>query len=248
MRFQFAENLGLRDYIADGDETTAELTGAPNELMAALEQAYDFFVVSLWAGDLDLDPVPGFLSWNAFSILLNAFRTALSGHAVAVFPPARTALEHACYAFRIAKDPALAQLWLNRHDSPDARKASRRAFSSAVVDTAEALRQINPGIGDLVQDAYDAAIDFGAHPNPMGVLQYLTFKSVDDSEFEHVNVGVLYGATSWRTKQAVVACLDFAMVIGIVLLHAQPRIDEDAARALNDLVATKERLVADTGE
>jgi hypothetical protein len=241
MRFEHPRTL--HDYISDGDETTHQLVDQRGELIVALEEAYDFFAKRLWAGDPDLSPVAALLSMNAFMYFLSGVRLALTGHEVAIFPQLRTSLEAACYAYRMSKDKSLETVWLSRHDSPDAFKASRRAFQSAVADTAAAMKAIEPSYGALIKDAYDAAIDFGGHPNPFGLLQHLSFGDATEGGYQPVQIGALYGPESHYVKRALVACLDYAMALGIVLIHCLEKPSPEAVAALNGLNETKERIV-----
>ena len=61
-----------------------------------------------------------------------AFRTAaglaMSGQAVEAFVQCRAMLENAAYATHIHRNPALARIWLDRHQSDVDTKASRKEF------------------------------------------------------------------------------------------------------------------------
>ena len=86
------------DYISEGENTVCELLATNGPLIQALRLNHDYFAKTLWADDPDIQPVPGVLGLNAFMLFLAGTRIAMTGHAAAVFPTLRTALEYACYA------------------------------------------------------------------------------------------------------------------------------------------------------
>ncbi len=241
---RFEHDLTLRDYLASADETTRDLLSEPNEFVAAAALADKLFAEDLWAGDIDLPPVPALLALDAYMVLLSAIRTAMSGHERAIYPLLRTALESGCYVHRMVQEPDLQDVWLNRHSSEQAYKLCRRRFSSAVADTAKSIGRREASYGQMIMDAYDAAIDFGGHPNLRSVLLHTSFSVDERAAFQGVQLVSLYGADSAQVKRALVACLDYALAIGLVLIHSLPAASSKGVAALDDLNSAKLRLAA----
>ena len=126
----------LDDYINCGDETTRKLLEADGPLIQALKKYLDFFANTLWADTNALSPIPAVLSTNAFILFLSGIRTAMTGHASAIFPILRTALESACYAFVMVQDSSTEQIWIDRH---------KDEFERNALSEHEKRRQSGPG-------------------------------------------------------------------------------------------------------
>lgn len=149
MEFRFEKSF--EDYIRAGNETSEQLLSGSDDFVQAIRRYHDFFAKVLWAEKQELGAFAALLSVNAFMIYLSAVRMALTGHVAATFPLFRTALESACYAYLMSKDSDLETVWINRNNGNDAQKACRRAFQSAVLDTAAKLNSTQSGIGDLIR-------------------------------------------------------------------------------------------------
>jgi hypothetical protein len=100
---------------------------------------------------------------------------ALSGHPASTYPLFRASLEAACYAFIMSEDNALERVWNDRHDSEEASTKCRRRFTPAVKETARIFEDAQPeqGFADLITEAYQASIDFDAHPNPRSIYHHV---------------------------------------------------------------------------
>lgn len=228
----------MDDYIDTTNAITAALREQDGPILQTLHAFDGYFTNTLWRGDSKLGPMAMMLSMNAYMLFLAGVRVAMTGHVNAVFPVLRTALESACYGYLIAKDPDLSAVWTDRHKDPAARKASRKAFGSAVADVAKHVEREQPGGGQWLADAYDVAIDFGAHPNIKSVVGHVRLQedTPDDPMFR-VNLAGLYGADHWETQRMLIGCLDFALAIAVVLTRALDEPDQlhqDALQALND--------------
>lgn len=198
------------------DETTRALFSSNDGLVAAIRGFDNYCRERLWA-NADVDAVALVLMMNAYQMYLAGVRTALSGHTAAVFPQLRTALESAAYGGLIVARPELAATWTSRHQSDAARKACRDHFSFA--KAIKPLRARAPSIHDLSNEAYDNAIDFGAHPNIKGVFGHVTVDEDRPDGFYGVNHTSLYGPGQIETVRGLCACLDFGFaMIGIIAL------------------------------
>jgi len=163
----------------------------------------------------------------------------MTGHVVAVFPVLRTALESACYGYLVAKDPGLAEIWSNRHRDDSARKACRAAFTGAVRVVAKDFdRSQPPDGGAWIEEAYDAAIDFGGHPNIRSVFAHVRVEEdVEDDSYFRANLADLYGPDHAETQRILIAALDFGLAIAVVLTRSLDDPDEqhqDELQALSD--------------
>ncbi|CAO3379248.1 hypothetical protein [Azospirillum argentinense] len=208
---------GLDAYIEKANQTTRELLEGEGPLLTTIRRYDEFFRKDLWTHVSVTPEVSSLLQMNAYMGFLAGVRMALSGHSLAVFPLMRVALESACYGLMMARDPALVTIWGARHDSPEHRKVCRNAFTVAKANAY--LKGWADDIHQLVADCYEAAIDFGAHPNPIGIMNQVSF----DEERSDGNVAViltgLHGAANGETIRGLVACLDYGLaIIGVILL------------------------------
>lgn len=228
----------LDHYLDTADEIAAAVRQEGGAVLDLLRDFHDYFARTLWRSAEGMPPAAAMLSMSAFLTYLAGIRIAISGHAAAVFPVLRTALESACYAYLIAKTPDLASVWLHRHDDRDSLKACRRSFDGAVRTVAREIDAEQPGGGAWLLEAYDAAIDFGAHPNVKGVVGHARMEDDrDDDPFLRVSIGGLYGADHWQTFRSLVACADYALAIAVVLtrsLDSPDAVHQTELQRLND--------------
>lgn len=235
-------------YFIDADENTSELLASDSSLIAGLRQFYAFFVEELFTVELTMTPAQALLAMNAFMLYLSAIRVALSGHEAATFPLFRTALETASYSYLISTKPDLENIWLKRNASSEALKTCRKTFASAVKDAAKSIQaqdRVSEGTEKWINFAYDAAIDFGAHPNPRSVLPHIRFDH--DRSDEHVGLSLigLYSPTSFEASRSLMACLDYGLLIGLILVCSPKNQTDRLLIALGRLNSLKEDLTRD---
>src|SRR5258708_10058835 len=154
------------------DECLQELRASESSFVAVLFQYDDYFRRDLWEHTAPPQTFALLLFLNAYQLFLAGARIALSGHPAAIFPLMRTALESASYGFLLEQQPALSEIWSNRHRSEADKKACRKTFTFD-----RAIAGVNdkaPDIYRLAKEAYEGAIDFGAHPNLRGVFGHIT--------------------------------------------------------------------------
>jgi len=233
---------GLTQYMAAADETVRELQAADNPLLKVLLQYDAYFRRDLWE---HVAPTPAFafvLFLNAYQMFLGAARMALSGHPAAVFPLVRTALESASYGYLMEQQPALSEVWGNRHRSEADKKACRNAFT---FDKAiKGLADRAPDIERLAKEAYEGAIDYGAHPNLKGVFGHVSVNEDRPDGMVAVTHTSLYSSNHHETIRGICACLDFGFaIIGIITLSGPTATGklQDEMQALND---AKEAAIA----
>jgi len=140
---------------------------------------------------------------------LAAVRLAMSGQASESFPVLRAAIEQAWYALHIAKDskaPGRANIWLSRNDDKSTKTKCKSEFT---VGNVRATHEgLDAATAKELQDIYENLIDFGAHPNPMGVLASMR-KSGTDKQVDY-KIGIL---TS--NKTTVVFALRMAVAVAV---------------------------------
>jgi hypothetical protein len=180
------------------------------------------------------------LGVNGYMMWLAAIRNALSGHAAAVFPLLRIALESICYWAKIESDASLATIWLERHKDDERRKKARDAFTPAVKDVAAMLgTSPREALGAHIIELYDSLIDFGAHPNPRGLFEGV---SVGDAGANKVlNFTALESPDAHAVRRAMIACVECGAYM-VALVSCPPITKKEAdACDLSAVVAIFER-------
>jgi len=123
----------------------------------------------------------------------STFRTAaglsLSGQAVEAAIVRRACLESTLYGVSIKLDPKLLELWLRRNDDETSKRAQKRAFQNA--NLLPVLRSVDPKMSEVWSFHYEEAIEFGAHPNPMGILS--SARWAEDGVKQELQVTYLHG-------------------------------------------------------
>lgn len=236
-------NESMDDYFNTTDSITAALREENSPILQTLHRFDGYFRKTLWRDAGGVGPTAMVLSMNAYLLFLAGVRVAMTGHVTACFPVLRTALESACYGFLIAKNPDLSAVWTDRHQNADSKKACRKAFGGAVADVAKLIEHEQPGGGKWLADAYDAAIDFGAHPNIKSVLGHVRMlEDVPEDPYFRVNLAGLYGADHWETYRMLIGCLDFALAIAVVLTRALDNPGQEHQEQLQALNDEKNRV------
>lgn len=138
--------------------------------------------------------IPRFLIVRFRSSYLASIRLAMSGQIPESFALLRSAIEQAWYALHIARDPnptSRAEIWLKRNDGPSEKAACKKEFTVKNVRTThEACDQAT---ADQLREVYETSIDFGAHPNQMGMLISMAHeKNPNQINYE---VGILHPDT-----------------------------------------------------
>jgi hypothetical protein len=135
--------------------------------------------------------VSQFLLIRAHSSVLGSIRLSMSGQTTESTAVLRSALEAAWYALHIAKDPNPVdriRLWFNRNDC-DADKA-RCKSEFTIANVRKTLEGLDSVTALSMQQVYELLIDFGAHPNQLGVMTALSIPG-DENNREY-RVGILH--------------------------------------------------------
>lgn len=121
---------------------------------------------------------------QANSAWLAAIRVGLGGQTIDAQPLLRSCLEYAAYALHFTRHPSLKETWIRRHDDGPSKEMARASFSARKV--AATVRQENQRMADRYERLYDAAIDFGGHPNERALSARLNLKHEDGASVSSV--------------------------------------------------------------
>ncbi len=94
----------------------------------------------------------------------------------------------------MGEDESLQRIWADRHLSAEAMKLCRKEFTSAVAKTARAIEaaEQREGPAKWINDCYQGAIDFGAHPNPLSIHRHVGIAEEEDAY--RVSLTALYSS------------------------------------------------------
>jgi hypothetical protein len=196
----------LSVFLSAADDTTKRLLATSTVGVRLVQEVDDLIRLRLWGEDVQLGPVPGMLALNSYYSFLGAVRVALSGQLAAVFPLIRHSLECACYTYLMTERPELSAVWSNRHKGGDELKSCRKAFGSAVADVANSIKSRHEQLGSLIDDLYQASIDFGARPNAKSVISHIFLKELEEGT--EVSLACLFGENDIRCQQGLIACAE----------------------------------------
>lgn len=199
------------------------------EVYALVERVHQAFIRARDAVEKDNDEhrlIPRFLLVRAYSSCVASIRLSLGGQLYETHVVLRAEIEQAWYALHIAKDPgppSRAETWLNRNEDAMALGRCKSEFSAASVRLTH--ERVDPGTARHLRTLYERMIDFGGHPNQLGLLSGLT-KS-DTGKTTTYNVPVL--------------CVDTLPLTAT--LHALVAVAVGALKVFQVIFATRFQLV-----
>ena len=144
------------------------------------------------------------------SAFIATTRLALSGQNPEAYILMRGCLEYALYAFYIHRDPDSAQTFLHRHnDEASLRKMKKEFRPKAMLDV---LRAANTPTAEVATKLYEWTINYGAHPNPHGMLTAMSFEKKN---------GGMIAETEYFNNDPVIQglCLKNAARVGVYSLE-----------------------------
>jgi hypothetical protein len=153
--------------------------------------------------------VPRFLLIRTHSSYLAAIRAGMSGQIGEAYVLIRAAIEQSWYALHMATGEDAERrtdIWLRRNESDAATASCKSEFTIRNVrSTHEGL---DPVAAAEMKDLYEKLIDYGAHPNQMGIFTSLSSKETHtEVSFQ---VGILYPA-----ELPVLVTVRLAMAVAI---------------------------------
>ncbi|OYX56921.1 MAG: hypothetical protein B7Y86_09245 [Brevundimonas subvibrioides] len=107
----------------------------------------------------------------------------------------------------------------------------------------KALNDLQPDSGDLINDAYEAAIDFGAHPNPRSIFPHV--RAGDKDDYYVVRLITLYSTDQFEAKRALLAAVEYGIAIAIVGIRAKATASQELADKLNGVIDLRDSLEAE---
>lgn len=229
------DGSNLHRYLSTADETSDEVKNKQPEILLLASECVDLIHQLIQASETNT--VAKSLATNSLFIYMAGIRTALSGHAAAVSIPLRTSLESACYALLVARDERLVEIWQSRHKSETDLKAQKKAFGAAVSSAAAVISEIDDDAATLIKSLYEAAIDFGGHPNPRAMHGHIT---TNENNGELVDYGCLYGWGRY-IGGSLIQCVEFGIAISILIaatVENQPLFLPDST-VFGDLMSLK---------
>lgn len=245
---KFETTQSFESYFQLAEESTQLAIASHNDAMRILEQIHSIFVTELTLISDDWGPSQGLLTISSMMKWLTSIRVATTGHSASSFPLFRSSLESACYAYNIWADPKLEQVWLDRNKDDKTFRTSRRAFTSAVKDTAKHLVKrsfVWPGTEDWINTAYNQAIDFGAHPNPKSILPGLSVDDQRSDEMVGLKLAGVYGGDSFESERMLIAAIDYGQLILLISGCCTERPNQKIFDKLNLINDSKEKYIAD---
>lgn len=121
--------------------------------------------------------VPAFLYLRSHSAFRAAARMSWSGQVAESFVLDRSCLEYALYALHIEKNPGSENIWSNRSNDLESKKACRTEFTyKNILNT---LRNVDRPLAETANSLYEGTIDFGGHPNEAAVYSALKIHKTD---------------------------------------------------------------------
>ena len=183
---ELSELLSMAEY-----NTRAAAHNLP-EIYGLIARVHRAFVRAREAVEKDNDHhrlIPRFLLARAYSGCLASIRLSLGGQLFEAHVVLRAEIEQAWYALHLAMDPnppTRAEIWLCRNEDSVTLGHCRSEFSAGSVrSTHEA---VDPGAARYLHALYERTIDFGGHPNQLGLVSGLTKSETGKTTAYHVPV------------------------------------------------------------
>ena len=118
------------------------------------------------------------LAIRAHSAFRAAAQLSLAGQLPEAYMVMRGCIEHALYGNYIDLHRDAWNVWSKRGDDEAARKLCVRTFSGR--NLFDSLRARDHRLGEIAGQLYERTIDFGAHPNELGVGSTMDFEERPD--------------------------------------------------------------------
>jgi hypothetical protein len=161
------------------------------------------------------DWFPVFFLLRTHASYLTAVQLSASGQIPEAYMVLRGCLENAFYGFNIYKNPSLTETWLKRNDDENWKRLVKNKFQiKAILDS---LKGMNKNLGTSAKELYERTIEYGAHPNPHGILTLVRQEQQD--RFIRFDLAYLQGNTKPHalclktTAQVGLCCLMIFKVV-----------------------------------
>ncbi len=158
--------------------------------------------------------LPPLLLSQAHSAFLGAVRMSLAGQVHVAYMALRGCIESALCAFIMKQQPSSQEAWVNRKTN---RSLCRNIFANQILPL---LKEIDPPLGQVVEEIYETTIDRGAHPNVLSLGSHLDFDGWD-AENRLSNI-LLLPATNTVVEAALSGCLVAGAAVASLSMHVMP--------------------------
>lgn len=208
MNFWRSAQLGVGDVVTNNLDLDRPAGWQNSELFTFIENCWSNSLASFDAHNVlcrrmeDIDailrdlhasiaktPVEDHVPAIIFGRLIGAYRSAVMLSlclSTDAFCQIRSCLEHAAYASLIKQRPHLADVWSAGSETPQTLKTLTRAFSTANLRAGVAA--LAPGFEKVFDLLYRRSIDFGGHPNMLGVYAQVSVGNQDRT----ISVNILH--------------------------------------------------------
>lgn len=202
---------GIKSFLNLASENEQEARVHYVQFITFLERIDSLFR-EITVGEFQGEPIAALIFMNAHASFLGASRLALSGQSAPTYMVMRGALESALYALIASHTDGYSKIWVNR--SKDIA-ACRRVFTAKNAFT---ILERDPHLCAAAKQAYEASIDFGAHPNFRSVFDHIGVTELNDVTFTY-----LHSVPSNHIERAVTACIETSLIILNIAVHAFPK-------------------------
>lgn len=120
--------------------------------------------------------IEALLLLSSHAVFRVACDNAMAGQLQEAYPQMRSCLEYAGYSLHMHMNPGHDVVWAKRSDDAVARKASKQAFKA--VDVQASVDKKNAELGGQFRTLYELTIEYGAHPNELGVFSRVRRKKL----------------------------------------------------------------------
>jgi hypothetical protein len=124
----------------------------------------------------------------SFAGIRAASMMALGGSAMHIPAVLRTSLESAAYGALFGNSQEWYQIWSQRHDDKTAKDKFRK---SGLAMAKQSVEKLGGGFKSNFESLYQMLIDFGAHPNVLGIDSFVDVQKIDQDtdyyQFQHLS-------------------------------------------------------------
>lgn len=156
------------------------------------------------------NPLTANMFYRSHSAYRSGCGTSMAGQVPETFVLLRSCLEYAAHGLYIFKNPELGITWLDRHQDAVAMRAMKKAFMA--INVQAVVASVDVRLGEVYQTLYDRAIDFGGHPNVMGVAGNMAM----DEQTDRIMIKHLY---LHEVDDALLMTLKSVAQVGTTSLH-----------------------------
>lgn len=207
---EFARNAFNNEMATFADPATAGWHATMNQLAVSLASCTESVLVGV---SNHLDAIGRLLFVQAHSQYMAAARSASSGHCLATYPVARSAIESAFYAWHLVSDHSAARRWLDKPtDHRELRQWGQEFSVSNIARKMTAISLDAQVAAEWGKGLYQSAIDEGAHPNEQALFSNM--KLIGSDSTPQFQITFLHGYGLQFVNAA-----KFAVEVGMFILR-----------------------------